>query len=42
MPVNRKVDSPFNKDQFRIIDLAAVLDDWDTWEKRWHALFRGR
>ena len=42
VPVNRKVDSAFKKDQFRLIDLAAVLDEWDTWENRWHALFRGR
>ncbi len=39
VPVNRTVDSAFNKDVFRIIDLAALLDEWDTWEKRWHSLF---
>jgi iron(III) transport system substrate-binding protein len=39
VPVNRKVDSSFNKDLFRLSDMAAVLDEWDTWEKRWHSLF---
>jgi iron(III) transport system substrate-binding protein len=39
VPVNRKVDSSFNKDLFRFSDMAAVLDEWDTWEKRWHSLF---
>lgn len=43
VPVNRNVDSSFNKDLFRFVDMAAVLDEWDTWEKRWNALFiRGR
>ena len=42
VPVNRKVDSSFNKDQFRIVDLAAVIDDWDAWEKRWNAFLRER
>lgn len=39
VPVNRMVDSPFEKYNFRIIDLGAMLDEWDTWEKRWHTLF---
>lgn len=39
VPVNRKIESAFNKDLFRIVDLAAVLDEWDTWEKRWNSLF---
>ena len=39
VPVNRKVDSAFNKDLFRLVDLAALLDEWDTWEKRWNSLF---
>jgi iron(III) transport system substrate-binding protein len=41
VPVNRTVDSSFDKDVFRVIDLAALLDEWDTWEQRWHALFLG-
>jgi len=39
VPVNRTVDSSFNKFNFGIIDLAGMLDEWETWEKRWHALF---
>jgi iron(III) transport system substrate-binding protein len=39
VPVNRTVDSSFSKYQFHIIDLAPVLDEWDTWEKRWQGLF---
>ncbi len=39
VPVNRVVDSSFDKRVFGIIDLAAMLDEWDTWEKRWHNLF---
>jgi iron(III) transport system substrate-binding protein len=39
VPANRTVDSSFNKYDFRFIDLAAVMDEWDIWEKRWNALF---
>lgn len=39
VPVNRRVDTTFDKGAFRIIDLAAVLKEWDTWEERWQALF---
>jgi len=39
VPVNRKVASPFNQRDFRIVDLAPVVDEWDAWEKRWQALF---
>jgi ABC-type Fe3+ transport system substrate-binding protein len=39
VPVSRLVDSPFKKFDFRIIDLTALLDEWDTWEKRWRTLF---
>src|SRR5260221_12788222 len=43
VPVNRKVDSTFDQSAFGIIDLAALLKEWDTWEGRWQALFlRGR
>ncbi len=38
-PVNRKVDSGFDQRQFRIIDMAALLDEWETWESRWQSLF---
>lgn len=39
VPVSRLVDSPLKKFDYRIIDIAAVLDDWDKWEKQWEALF---
>ena len=39
VPVNRKVDSTFDTKVFRLIDSAALLDDWDAWEKRWNNLF---
>jgi iron(III) transport system substrate-binding protein len=39
VPVNRTVDSSFDQRVFRIIDLAALLEDWETWEKRWQTLF---
>jgi iron(III) transport system substrate-binding protein len=43
VPVNRTLDSSFAKYHFRIIDMTAVMDEWDTWEKRWQTLFlRGR
>jgi len=39
VPVNRTVDSSFQKFNFRIIDLSTLVDEWDTWEKRWQTLF---
>ena len=39
VPVNRTVDSSFQKFNFHIIDVSALVDEWDTWEKRWQALF---
>jgi iron(III) transport system substrate-binding protein len=39
VPVNRTVDSSFDQRVFRIIDLAALLQEWDTWENRWQTLF---
>lgn len=39
VPVNRNVDSGFDTSRFGIIDMAALLDEWDVWEKRWNALF---
>ncbi len=39
VPVNRKVDSTFDTKVFHLIDSAALLDEWDTWEKRWNSLF---
>jgi len=42
VPVNRTVDSSFDTRIFRIIDLAALLKEWDTWENRWQSLFLQR
>lgn len=39
VPVNRRVPTGFEQRVFRIIDLAALLKEWDTWESRWQALF---
>ncbi len=39
VPVNRTVDSSFQKFDFRIIDLSTLVDEWDTWEGRWQTLF---
>src|SRR6266702_4188824 len=41
VPVNRTVDSSFQKFNFRIIDLSTLVDEWDTWEMRWQTLFLG-
>src|SRR4029077_4121208 len=32
VPVNRRVASSFNQRDFRVVDLAPVVDEWDTWE----------
>ena len=42
VPVNRTVDTSFDTRVFRIIDLAALLKEWDTWENRWQSLFLQR
>ena len=42
VPVNRTVDTSFDTRVFRIIDLAALLREWDTWENRWQSLFLQR
>src|SRR2546429_203023 len=39
VPVNRKVGSSFDQRNFRIVELAPVVDEWDTWERRWQTLF---
>ena len=39
VPVNRKVDTTFDRREFRLIDSATLLDEWDVWEKRWNDLF---
>ncbi|MBA2690419.1 MAG: ABC transporter substrate-binding protein [Burkholderiales bacterium] len=43
VPVSRAVESPLKKFDYRLIDLATTLDEWDVWEKRWQGLFlKGR
>ena len=43
VPVNRKVATGFPKDEFRVIDMSTMMDDWDQWEKRFGTLFlKGR
>jgi iron(III) transport system substrate-binding protein len=39
VPVNRRVESSFDQRSFRIVELAPVVDEWDTWEQRWQTLF---
>lgn len=39
VPVSRLVDSPLKKFDYRIIESAPLLDEWDKWEKRWEVLF---
>jgi len=39
VPVNRKVPTAFDTRAFHLIDSAALLDEWDTWEKRWNDMF---
>jgi iron(III) transport system substrate-binding protein len=39
VPVNRKVDIAFAREQFRIIDMSTMMDEWDGWEKRFETLF---
>ena len=41
--MNRKVATGFPKDEFRVIDMSTMMDDWDQWEKRFGTLFlKGR
>jgi iron(III) transport system substrate-binding protein len=39
VPVNTRVPAGFDQSVFRLIDLAALLKEWDTWETRWQQLF---
>jgi iron(III) transport system substrate-binding protein len=41
VPVSRAVDSPLNKFQYRLIDPAIALDEWDKWSALWSATFLG-
>ena len=39
VPSSRVVDSPLNKFDYRLIDPAIMLDEWDKWSKLWSSLF---
>jgi iron(III) transport system substrate-binding protein len=41
VPVSRAVDSPLNKFQYRLIDPAIALDEWDKWSALWSSIFLG-
>jgi iron(III) transport system substrate-binding protein len=41
VPVSRAVDSPLNKFQYRLIDPAIALDEWDKWSAAWSSIFLG-
>lgn len=41
VPVSRAVDSPLNKFQYRLIDPAIALDEWDKWSAIWSSIFLG-
>ena len=41
VPSSRAVDSPLNKFDYRLIDPAITLDEWDKWSKLWSSLFLG-
>jgi iron(III) transport system substrate-binding protein len=41
VPVSRAVDSPLNKFQYRLIDPAIALDEWDKWSVLWSSIFLG-
>lgn len=40
VPSSRAVDSPLNKFDYRLIDPAIMLDEWDKWSAQWSQLFR--
>ena len=41
VPASRRVDSPLNKFQYRLIDPAIALDEWEKWSRIWSSLFLG-
>ena len=40
VPSSHAVDSPLNKFDYRLIDPAIMLDEWDKWSAQWSQLFR--
>ena len=41
VPSSRAVASPLNRFDYRLIDPAITLDEWDKWSGLWSALFLG-
>jgi iron(III) transport system substrate-binding protein len=41
VPSSIAVDSPLNKFDYRLIDPAIMLDEWDAWSRQWSELFLG-
>jgi iron(III) transport system substrate-binding protein len=41
VPASRAVPSPLNRFDYRLIDPAIVLDEWDKWSRLWSRLFLG-
>jgi iron(III) transport system substrate-binding protein len=41
VPASRAVVSPLNQFDYRLIDPAIMLDEWDKWSRLWSALFLG-
>jgi len=41
VPSSRAVESPLNRFDYRLIDPAITLDEWDKWSRLWSQLFLG-
>jgi len=39
VPSSRAVESPLNRFDYRLIDPAIVLDEWEKWSRLWSTLF---
>src|SRR6185503_3178242 len=39
VPSSRAVESPLNRFDYRVIDPAIVLDEWEKWSRLWSTLF---
>lgn len=41
VPSSRAVESPLNRFEYRLIDPAITLDEWERWSRLWSQLFLG-
>ena len=41
VPSSRAVASPLNRFDYRVIDPAITLDEWDRWSRLWSGIFLG-